>query len=111
MYTAIMNTSDTSNTATPAWLSIQQVAERTGLSVHTLRYYEQIGLLDTVNRDAGGRRRYTPDDVAWIALLILMRDTGMPLAQIQAFAALMRLGPDGTPQRRALLEAHQAQVQ
>jgi DNA-binding transcriptional MerR regulator len=106
-----MDSSEPHNAAPDATYSIQQVGERVGLSVHTLRYYERIGLLDAPARDAGGRRRYTYEDVAQIALLILMRDTGMPLQQIQEFVALMRQGDPKALERRRLLEEHQAEVQ
>ena len=110
MYTALMDKSEPQNTASDACFSIQQVSERTGLSAYTLRYYEQVGVLNSVRRDAGGRRRYTTEDVAWIALLILMRDMGMQLTQIRAFADLMRAGTAAAPERLALIEAHQTQV-
>ena len=111
MYTACMDKSEPQNTTPDACFSIQQVSERTGLSAYTLRYYEQVGLISPIGRDAGGRRRYTTEDVAWIALLILGRDTGMPLAQIQQFNALLRQGASTGPQRLALMEAHRAHVQ
>ena len=81
------------------------------MSAYTLRYYEQEGLLNPIGRDAGGRRRYTSDDMVWIALLILLRDTEMPLAQIRTFETLMQQGADASLQRRTLIEAHRAQVQ
>lgn len=111
MYTACMDNAEPQYTTSDACFSIQQVSERTGLSAYTLRYYEQVGVLNPVRRDAGGRRRYTTEDVAWIALLILMRDMGLTLAQIRVFANLMREGDATAPERRALIEAHQAQVQ
>ncbi len=80
------------------------------MSAYTLRYYEQEGLLNPIGRDAGGRRRYTSDDMVWIALLILLRDTEMPLAQIRVFETLMQQGADASLQRRTLIEAHRAQV-
>ena len=111
MYTACMDTLKRQLSASDACLSIRQVSERTGLSAYTLRYYEQEGLLNPIGRDSGGRRRYTSDDMVWIALLILLRDTEMPLAQIRMFETLMQQGPDAALQRRALIEAHRAQVQ
>ena len=111
MYTACMDRSEPQNDAPDACFSIRQVSERTGLSAYTLRYYEQMGVLNPVGRDAGGRRRYTTEDVAWVALLILMRDMGLTLTQIRAFTALMRQGASTVPERRALIEAHYAQVQ
>src|SRR5689334_15886809 len=72
--------------------SIQQVAEQTGLSVDTLRYYERIGLIEPVRRAENGHRRYGQHDIAWLQLLIRLRETGMPLAQMSRFAQLRRQG-------------------
>jgi DNA-binding transcriptional MerR regulator len=58
-------------------LTIQQVAEITGLSEHTLRYYEKIGLIHPINRADNGHRRYSPDDTGWIDFLNKLRATGM----------------------------------
>jgi DNA-binding transcriptional MerR regulator len=88
-------------------LTIQQVAKRTGLSIDTLRYYERIGLLEPVGRAQNGHRRYTEHDIAWIDLLIRLRNTGMPRAQMVLFAHLRRQGSATLTERRVLLEEHQ----
>lgn len=88
-------------------LTIQHVAHQTGLSIDTLRYYERIGLLEPVGRTESGHRRYTSQDLAWIDLLIRLRDTGMPLAQMVHFARLRRLGDATLTERRLMLEQHQ----
>ncbi|HEU5439291.1 MAG TPA: MerR family transcriptional regulator [Ktedonobacterales bacterium] len=87
--------------------TIQQVAQRSGLSIDTLRYYERIGLLAPVARASSGHRRYMEHDLAWIELLIRLRDTGMPLAQMVRFAQLRRQGDATIAERRLLLEEHQ----
>ncbi len=92
-------------------LSIKQMAERTGLSTYTLRYYEQEGLLDGVQRDTNGHRRYTAYDVDRIDFLMKLRTTGMPIREMQYFVALYRSGDDTTPERCALLQAHRQRVQ
>ncbi len=92
-------------------LTIEQVAERTGLSAHTLRYYERIGLLDPIGRAASGHRRYAEKDLAWLEFLTRLRATGMPIHQMQEFAALRRRGDATLTERRMLLEAHQQAVQ
>ena len=88
-------------------LTIQQVAKATGLSVHTLRYYERIGLLEPVGRAQNGHRRYTQHDLDWIDLLLRLRDTGMPRAQMVRFAQLRRQGDSTLTERRLMLEQHQ----
>ncbi len=88
-------------------LSIQQVAKQTGLSIDTLRYYERIGLLEPVGRAQNGHRRYTQHDLDWIDLLIRLRNTGMPRAQMVRFAQLRRQGSATLTERRLMLEQHQ----
>jgi DNA-binding transcriptional MerR regulator len=87
--------------------SIQQVAEITGLSIDTLRYYERIGLLEPVSRASSGHRRYRQKDIDWIGLVINLRETGMPLAQIHHFAGLRRQGEATATERLHILEQHQ----
>src|SRR5947199_7257320 len=92
-------------------LTIQQVALQTGLSIDTLRYYERIGLLEPVGRAQNGHRRYTQHDLAWIDLLMRLRDTGMPRAQMVRFAELRRQGSATLTERRLMLEQHQHSLQ
>ncbi len=91
-------------------LTVQQVAEETGVSRHTLRYYERIGLILDVNRAPNGHRRYTDNDLEWIAFLKQLKATGMPLAQMQKFAELRRQGDGTAKQRREMLEAHRQTI-
>lgn len=90
-----------------AGLTIAQASAVTGLSAHTLRYYERDGLmLDPVDRDPGGRRRYAPTDIAWVVMLTRLRATGMPVAQVRRYAELARAGAGNEPERLELLRAH-----
>jgi DNA-binding transcriptional MerR regulator len=91
-------------------LTIQEAAERTGLTAHTLRYYERIGLLDPVARGTGNQRRYDATDLAWLAFLQRLRATGMSIRNMQRFAELRRVGPDTVAARRALLEEHRDEL-
>lgn len=92
-------------------LTIQEVAVRTGLSVHALRYYERVGLLDPVSRATSGHRRYTTDDLTWITFLQCLRTTGMSIRQMQTFADLRRQGDTSVRERLTFLEMHERQVQ
>ncbi len=92
-------------------LTIQQVAQQTGLSIDTLRYYERIGLIDPVRRAPSGHRRYTQHDVSRIDLIIRLRATGMPRAQMVRFVGLRRQGPATATERRILLEQHARAVE
>ncbi|GAA1991834.1 MerR family transcriptional regulator [Catenulispora subtropica] len=87
-----------------------QTVEMSGFSLDTLRYYERIGLIEPVRRAAGGHRRYSDDDLGWLDMLRCLRGTGMPIAQMQSFAALAREGDDTVADRLALLEEHDAAV-
>lgn len=92
-------------------LSIGQVAERTGLSVHALRFYEREGLFaDEVRRGPAGRRVYTEDDVNWLTLCTRFRASGMPLTAIREYAKLVREGAGNEKERLELLKAHQQRV-
>ena len=87
-------------------LSIDEVARRSGLTAHTLRYYERIGLIAPVGRAEGGQRRYAAADLAWIDFLLRLRTTRMPIAQMQTFATLRAAGDNTVPDRRRMLETH-----
>jgi DNA-binding transcriptional MerR regulator len=91
-------------------LTITDVAERTGLSPDTLRYYEKAGLISPVGRSAGGQRRYAAADLAWIEFLLRLRDTGMSIADMQQFADLRRKGDSTVPDRLKLLREHRARL-
>ncbi|MGH3647681.1 MAG: MerR family transcriptional regulator [Micromonosporaceae bacterium] len=84
-------------------LSIAETADRTGLSIDTLRYYERIGLLDPPARDSGGRRTYADADLGWLEFLMRLRTTGMPIRVMQRYAQLSREGTGTEEERRQLL--------
>ena len=91
-------------------LSITEVANRTGLTAYTLRYYERIGLLAPVPRAGGGQRRYAASDMDWLGFLLRLRATGMPIQRMQAFARLRSQGNATASERREMLEKHLAEV-
>ena len=92
-------------------VSIAEAARRTGLSVHTLRYYERAGLVVTaIDRTASGQRRYQQLDLDWINVCTRLRATGMPIKAIRRYAQLVSAGPGNEGERLALLEAHRADV-
>jgi DNA-binding transcriptional MerR regulator len=94
-----------------AGVSIAEAARRTGVSVHTLRYYERAGLVvAAVDRTTTGRRRYHQLDLDWIAVCTKLRATGMPIKTIRRYAELVSGGPGNEQDRLALLEAHRGQV-
>lgn len=96
----------------PEGVTIAEAARRTGVSVHTLRYYERTGLvISPVDRTSGGRRRYRSLDLKWVVICTKLRATGMPIRGIRRYAELVAAGPGNEPERLALLEAHRADVQ
>ncbi len=90
--------------------TIQQVAELTGLSAHTLRYYEKIGLLTDVGRLENGHRRYGEAEMGWIHFIQLLRATRMPVQQMQQFMDLARQGDETIPDRIEVLTEHRREL-
>lgn len=90
--------------------TIQEVAEMTGVSAHTLRYYEKIGLLTDVGRHENGHRRYVEADLGWIHFLKLLRETGMPIQHMQDFMEFARQGDDTIPDRIEVLSEHRREL-
>lgn len=94
----------------PQGLTIGEVAHATGLKISTLRFYELEGLmLDPTPRDVSGRRRYDEHDLAWIGGLLMLRATGMSVADMRALADLSReQGTEG--ERLSILQSHRERV-
>ena len=92
-------------------LTIQQVSDKTGLSTHTIRYYERIGLISPVNRAANGHRRYSEHDLSWLDFLKCLRGTGMPISEMQRYVDLQRQGDFTIPDRVQLLKVHRRRIQ
>src|SRR5829696_4508936 len=95
----------------PRTFSIRDAAERVGVTAHTLRYYERIGLVARVERGPNGHRRYTGQDLGRVHLLNLLRQTGMTIQQMQTFVRLERQGLAGVAAQCALLEEHHSALQ
>ena len=90
--------------------TIRNMADRCGMTAHTLRYYERVGLIQPVGRARNGHRRYTDSDASWLNFLHCMRATNMPIREMQRYAALREMGDATIEQRRQLLEEHQATI-
>ncbi|MGH9212626.1 MAG: MerR family transcriptional regulator [Acidimicrobiales bacterium] len=105
-----MTATDATQTTDPATTyTIAEVAQKVGVTAHTLRYYERIGLLD-VGRDQGGRRQYTEVDIGRVLFITRLRSTAMPISGIQHYFALAAAGDHTEPERLALLERHRDEV-
>ncbi|MER5719584.1 MerR family transcriptional regulator [Streptomyces sp. NPDC002132] len=91
--------------------TISEVVAFTGLTAHTLRWYERIGLMAHVDRSHTGQRRYSNRDLDWLDLVGKLRLTGMPVADMVRYAELVREGESTYEQRRELLEETRRDVQ
>ncbi len=92
-------------------LTIREVAAKTGISTHTLRYYERIGLVQAVPRARSGHRRYGDDELRWLDLIKKLHATEMPIRKMLEYARLARRGDTTIAARRALLDAHRVDIE
>ena len=90
--------------------SIQEVSKKTGLTAHTLRYYEKEGLLSGVERTQGGFRQYTDEDLERLGLICCLKNTGMSIQEIARFVQLTHEGDHTLEERVELLRAHRERV-
>ncbi|WP_288336867.1 MerR family transcriptional regulator [uncultured Gordonia sp.] len=91
--------------------SIGEVADAVGMSVHALRFYEREDLLiGPIERTSGGRRRYREVDIDWLRICTRLRESGMPLADLRRFAALVREGSGNEAERLEILEGQRRRV-
>ncbi len=90
-------------------LTIKQMAARSGLSEHTLRYYEKIGLITPIPRDSGsGHRRYDPDTARMIESLACLRSGGLSIDELRAHIRLRACGDDAAAAQKDLFASHAA---
>lgn len=91
-------------------MKIGELARRSGLSAHTIRYYERIGLLPYADRDRSRQRDYDASILTWIDFLGRLKTTGRPIREMLRYAALREAGSGTEADRRSLLERHREQV-
>ena len=90
---------------------IGEVSERTGLTTHTLRFYDAEQLfVEPVRRNSAGRRMFSEQEIGWLKVCAKLRDTGMPLPVIRRYAELVRQGPGTVEERFEILRTHEARV-
>jgi len=87
-------------------MDIQTFSKITGISAHTLRYYEKIGIFRNVNRNSSGHRSFSDSDVLWAEFIKRLKDTGMALGEILEYADLREKGEHTIDLRMALLKKH-----
>jgi MerR family copper efflux transcriptional regulator len=93
-------------------LTIQDVSRRSGLSEPTLRYYEEVGLVGPVARDASsGHRRYSEGDLDDLQVLACLRAMGVGIGDMRTYQANRRLGHGAAAEQRDILERHANRVE
>ena len=90
--------------------TIQDVSKKTGLTAHTLRYYEKEGLITGVERSQGGIRQYTDEDLERLGLIRCLKNTGMSIQEIARFVQLTHEGDHTLEERVELLREHRERV-
>lgn len=92
------------------WFSPADAVGRTGLSLDTLRYYEREGLIGPIRRDAGGRRRYSEGDLAWLDVVTCLRRSGMGIADLRRFVGVLRDGAASSTEPVEMLRLHRERL-
>lgn len=84
-------------------MTITEVAKLYDLSADTLRYYERIGIIPSVNRNSNGIRNYTENDCGWVEFAKCMRNAGLPVEVLIEYVALFQKGNDTVEARKEIL--------
>ena len=92
------------------YYSIGQVAAKTGLTVHTLRYYEKEALLPFVRKSSSGLRMFSDNDLGWLSIIECLKETGMPLKGIKQYIDWFREGDSTLPQRLEMFKQQQLKI-
>lgn len=92
-------------------MKISEVAERTTLSISTIRFYEKSGLCPAIERGTDGKRTFSIADTDWLVLLAALRATGMPMSDMRAFAGLYAAGDETITERTAALLEHRKKLE
>lgn len=92
-------------------MNVKEFAARAGISAHTIRYYDKLGLFGSLARSDSGHRRFVPQDLAWLAFILRLKETGMALEQILEYARLRSQGDVTLADRMAMLQQHAAALE
>ena len=93
------------------YLTIKEMVEASGLSEHTLRYYEKLGLIRSVERDNSSKhRRYDEDTVLQVLTLSCLRAMGLSHEEMKKYFDLMEKGRDAAPLQIELFERHRTRL-
>lgn len=97
---------NTGNDASKIRYTIGEVSDMTDISIDTLRFYEKTGVTGKVQRDSGGKRIFSEEDLAWLEFVCRVKNTGMPLEQIRKYRQLLLEGVQTSPRRRDIMVEH-----
>jgi DNA-binding transcriptional MerR regulator len=95
---------------TDDFIAIGELSRLSGVSPHTLRFYESQGILMPARRGANGHRRYRDDDIRWLEFVLRLKQTGMPLAEIREYAVLRAQGEKTLQPRLTMLKLHRQRL-
>ncbi|AJA48819.1 transcriptional regulator [Clostridium pasteurianum DSM 525 = ATCC 6013] len=87
-------------------LEISDVSKLMNLKPHTLRYYESIGLITDIKRNASGKRVYSEEDIKWLEVIGRLRETGMNINKMKKYAELRRMGDSTITERKNIMKEH-----
>ena len=87
-------------------MNIKEFSKISGISAHTLRYYERIGIFQKINRNHSGHRNFSENDILWAEFINRLKETGMPLEQIKKYAVLRKQGEHTADARMKILINH-----
>ncbi|MDD2968261.1 MAG: MerR family transcriptional regulator [Lachnospiraceae bacterium] len=90
--------------------TIRQIADKTNLTEHTIRYYDREGLIPFLARSKSGSRQFSEDDLEWIQLVCCLRNSGMPLQEIKEFMQMCLKGKESFEERKRLLIQHKEKI-
>ncbi len=91
--------------------SIQCMAARCGITAHTLRYYERVGLIDAVDRERNGHRCYSNADEARLKFIQFLRAACMPIRKIRHYVARQGKGANSLNEQRNILKEHRSALE
>lgn len=93
------------------YYTIAHVAEKCGLTAHTLRYYDKEGLLPFVDRAPCGTRKFKDADFEWLATITCLKETGMPVKEIKKYIDFCLRGDDTIDARLDMIKAQKKKVE
>ena len=91
--------------------NVHQVAEKFGISAHTLRYYDNAGLFPDMQRDKNGARVFTDEQLEWLGIVMCLRSTGLSIADIRHYLALCAEGDSTLEERYGIILAQKKRAE